>query len=115
MADAIRFVLRRNGYRAGKYTIGYQSCDDSTAQFGGADYFKCASNAKAYSQAADLTALIGPYNSYCTQVELPILNRASAGPLMMVGATTHVTPSASTAPACSASASSITSVATRGA
>jgi branched-chain amino acid transport system substrate-binding protein len=84
MADAIRFVLRRSGYRAGKYTIGYQSCDDSTAQFGGADYFKCATNAKAYSQAADLTALIGPYNSYCTQVELPILNRASAGSIPMI-------------------------------
>jgi hypothetical protein len=47
MADAIRFVLRRHGYRAGEYVVGYQSCDDSTAQSVGSDYFKCASNAKA--------------------------------------------------------------------
>ena len=98
MADAIRFVLRRNGYRAGKYTIGYQSCDDSTAQFGGADPFKCASNAKAYSQAADLTALIGPYNSYCTQVELPILNRASAGSVPMISPSNTDTALTRTAP-----------------
>jgi hypothetical protein len=56
MADAIRFVLRRNGYRPASTRSATKSCDDSTAQFGGADYFKCASNAKAYSQAADLTA-----------------------------------------------------------
>src|SRR5262249_50083943 len=40
---------------------------------------------------------------------------ASAGPCMIVGATTQRTPSASTLPACSASASSITSVETNGA
>lgn len=79
MADAIRFALRRRGYRAGKYVVGYQSCDDSTAQSVGADYFKCASNAKAYSQTAQLVGLIGPYNSYCAEIQLPILNRASSG------------------------------------
>ena len=84
MAHAIRFVLRRQGYRAGKYVVGYQSCDDSTAQSGSADYFKCASNAKAYAETAQLVGLIGPYNSYCTFVELPIANRASSGSLPMI-------------------------------
>src|SRR5262249_38215510 len=79
MADAIRFALRRHGYRAGKYVVGYQSCDDSTSQSGGADYFKCAANAKAYSRTVRLVALIGPYNSYCAHVELPILNGAASG------------------------------------
>ncbi len=34
MSDAITFVLRERGFRAGRYRIGYQSCDDSTAQTG---------------------------------------------------------------------------------
>ena len=37
MVEAIRLVLEQRGYRAGAYTIGYQSCDDSTAQGGGCD------------------------------------------------------------------------------
>jgi branched-chain amino acid transport system substrate-binding protein len=84
MAEAVRFALRRHGYRAGKYVVGYQSCDDSTAQSGGADYFKCASNAKAYSEAPLLVGLIGPYNSYCAEVQLPILNRASSGSVPII-------------------------------
>ena len=39
MVEAIRLVLERRHYRAGAYTIGYQSCDDSTAQGGGYDTF----------------------------------------------------------------------------
>ncbi|HET7745098.1 MAG TPA: protein kinase [Gaiellaceae bacterium] len=84
MAAAIRFVLRRHDFRAGKYTVGYQSCDDSTAQAGGATFFKCASNAKAYSQAAQLVALIGTYNSSCASTELPIVNRAPLGGVPMI-------------------------------
>ena len=34
MMEAIRFVLERRDFRAGQYTVGYQSCDDSTAQAG---------------------------------------------------------------------------------
>src|SRR4029453_153340 len=44
MVKAIRFVLERRGFRAGKYTVGYQSCDDSTAQAGGFDIYRCISN-----------------------------------------------------------------------
>jgi ABC-type branched-subunit amino acid transport system substrate-binding protein len=84
MADAIRFALRRHGYRVGEYVVGYQSCDDSTAQSVGSDYFKCASNAKAYSRTTQLVGLIGPYNSYCAEVQLPILNRASSGSVPVI-------------------------------
>ena len=34
MADAIRLVLQRRDFRAGSHTVGYRSCDDSTAQTG---------------------------------------------------------------------------------
>lgn len=84
LADAIRHVLERHEFRAGDYTVGYQSCDVSTAQAGLSDFFKCGSNAKAYAQAVDLIAVIGTYHSGCAQVQIPILNRAAGGPLAMI-------------------------------
>ena len=84
MTEAIRFVLARHGFRAGKFSVGYQSCDDSTAQSGNFDFFKCASNAKAFGQAAQLVTVIGPYNSDCAVVEIPITNRAGGGALPMI-------------------------------
>ena len=79
--DAIRTVLANHGFRAGKYTVGYRSCDDSTAQAGSFEPRRCAANANAYASADRLVAVIGPRNSGCAWVELPILNRAPGGPL----------------------------------
>jgi YVTN family beta-propeller protein len=81
---AIRHVLAAHEFKAGKFSVGYQSCDDSTAQAGRFDFFKCGSNAKAYAQAAEVVAVIGTYNSGCAQVQIPILNRAAGGPLAMI-------------------------------
>lgn len=88
IADAVRLVLAQHGFRAGKYTVGYQSCDDSTAQVGNFDFFKCGANAKAYAEAAQLVAVIGPYNSSCAQVEIPIASRATSGPVPMISPST---------------------------
>jgi branched-chain amino acid transport system substrate-binding protein len=82
-ADAIRFVLRQHGFRAGPHTVGYQSCDDSTAQTGGFDILKCASNAKAYAATTQVVGVIGPWNSPCAWAQIPIANRAE-GPLAMI-------------------------------
>jgi ABC-type branched-subunit amino acid transport system substrate-binding protein len=84
MADAIRLVLQQHDYQAGRFSVGYRSCDDSTAQTGNWENRRCAANANAYAAVDDLVALIGPYNSPCAQVEIPILNRARAGPLAII-------------------------------
>ena len=84
MADAVRFIVSQHGFKAGKYTVGYQSCDDSTAQTGASDYFKCASNAKAFAEHSSLVGIVGPYYSYCAEVEIPIVNRVSGGVLAMI-------------------------------
>src|SRR5205823_3482789 len=42
MTEAIQFQLRQLHYKAGKYVVGYQSCDDSTAQAGKWDSGKCS-------------------------------------------------------------------------
>jgi branched-chain amino acid transport system substrate-binding protein len=91
MADAIRFVLRRDAFRAGKHTVGYRSCDDSTAQPGDMEPRRCAANANAYARAKRLVAVIGPYNSNCASIEIPILNRAPGGPLALISPTNTYT------------------------
>jgi branched-chain amino acid transport system substrate-binding protein len=80
--DAIRFVLKERKFLAGPHTVGYQSCDDSTAQTG-FDFIKCASNAKAYAATARVVGVIGPFNSQCAWAQIPIANRAE-GPLAMI-------------------------------
>jgi DNA-binding SARP family transcriptional activator/ABC-type branched-subunit amino acid transport system substrate-binding protein/streptogramin lyase len=84
MADSIRFVLRRHGFRTGSYTVGYRSCDDSTAQAGSYADFKCISNARAYAAAEQVVGMIGPLNSPCAGLEIPITNRAPTDPLPMI-------------------------------
>ena len=34
MTRAIKFILNQHGWKAGKYSLAYQSCDDATAQAG---------------------------------------------------------------------------------
>jgi branched-chain amino acid transport system substrate-binding protein len=80
--DAIRFVLQKHQFRAGDHRVGYQSCDDSTAQTG-FDFIKCASNTKAYAATTRVVGVIGPWNSECAWAQIPIANRAD-GPLAMI-------------------------------
>jgi len=84
MADAIQSVIERHGFKAGKHSVGYASCDDSTSQSGSFELRRCAANANAYARAEELVAVIGPYSSGCAEVQIPSLNRAPGGPLGMV-------------------------------
>ena len=77
MTKAINFQLKSKGYKAGKYTVGYQSCDDSTAQAGKWDPAKCSANAQLYSRTREVIAVIGTFNSGCAEIEVPIANRVS--------------------------------------
>jgi ABC-type branched-subunit amino acid transport system substrate-binding protein/DNA-binding beta-propeller fold protein YncE len=90
LLEAIREVFRKRSYRAGRFRVGLQSCDASTAQSGVWEPRRCAANANAYGRAKGLVAVIGPYNSQCAQYQLAILNRAPGGPVPIVSpANTH--------------------------
>ena len=81
MTEAIRFVLEERNFRAGPYTVGYQSCDDSTAQAGDFDLYKCFSNAKAYARNLAVIGVIGAYNSICCRTwRSRLRTRLPAGP-----------------------------------
>ena len=91
MTRAIKFIFASHGWKAGKYTLAYQSCDDSTAQAGKWESSKCSANANAYAQNKSVIGVIGTFNSGCAEIEIPILNRAPDGPLGMVSpANTYV-------------------------
>jgi hypothetical protein len=83
MTEAIRFVFEQRDFKAGPYTLGYQSCDDSTAQAGGYDPYKSFSNAKAYARNLALLGVVGPFNSGCADVQIPTTNQAPGGGLAM--------------------------------
>jgi branched-chain amino acid transport system substrate-binding protein len=84
MADAIEFILKQRDWKAGDHKIGYQSCDDSTAQAGSWDSAKCSSNARSYANNQDVIGVVGTFNSGCAKLEIPVANRAPDGPLAMV-------------------------------
>ena len=80
MVDAIRFVLERRDFKAGRYSVGYRSCDDSTAQAGGTDVFRCFSNGAGYARTPDVLGVIGSFFSFCSGLQIPIANQAAGGP-----------------------------------
>jgi len=91
MSKAIAYILSQAGWKAGKTTLAYQSCDDSTAQAGKWDSGKCSTNANAYAADASVIGEIGTFNSGCAEIEIPINNRAPSGPLAQISpANTYV-------------------------
>jgi branched-chain amino acid transport system substrate-binding protein len=91
MTEAIKFILKQQDFKAGKYKIGYQSCDDATAQAGKWASEKCSANANAYAQNKSLIGVIGTFNSGCAEIIVPVLNRAPDGPVGMISpANTYV-------------------------
>ena len=84
MTKAIQFILAGAGWKAGKWSLGYQSCDDATAQAGKWDSAKCSANGNAYARNKDVIGVLGTFNSGCAEIIVPILNRAPGGPIGMI-------------------------------
>ena len=82
VVDAIELVLRQRDFRAGEFRVGFQSCDDTVG--GELDAGQCKRNAQAYVETSDVVGVIGPYNSGCAELQIPIVSRAAAGPLAML-------------------------------
>ena len=88
---AIRQLLTEAGWKAGDVNVGYQSCDDSTAQAGKWDPGKCSQNANSYAENQSLLAVIGTFNSGCAAIIIPVLNQAPGGGMAMLSpANTYV-------------------------
>ena len=84
LVGAITYVLRQHDFRAGEHRVGYQSCDDSTPQSGISDPRTCEANAKAFASEEQLVGVVGPFDSQCAEIMIPIANRASPGALTLI-------------------------------
>ncbi|MCY7301583.1 MAG: branched-chain amino acid ABC transporter substrate-binding protein [Thermoleophilia bacterium] len=89
--DAIRAQLKAINYKAGDYNIGFQACDDATAQAGKWDSGKCSQNANAYAANDKVIGIIGTFNSGCAGIIIPVVNQAPDGGIAMISpANTYV-------------------------
>src|SRR5829696_357264 len=84
MVGAIKLLLQEKSWKAGDTKVAFQDCDDSTAQAGKWDSGKCSQNASAYAQNESLVAVVGTFNSGCAAIEIPVLNQAPGGGLLIV-------------------------------
>lgn len=77
IVNAITLALEERDYQAGDVTIEYTSQDDATAQAGKWDEARCSENAQSAAQDEAIVGWIGPFNSGCAAVQIPILNEAN--------------------------------------
>jgi branched-chain amino acid transport system substrate-binding protein len=84
IVGATRYLLDQQGWKAGDHKIALQVCDDSTAQAAKWDPDKCSRNAHAYAQNASLVGVVGTFNSGCAAIEIPVMNQAPGGGLLLL-------------------------------
>ena len=80
----IQLYLDEHGNKAGNYNIKLKTYDDATAAKGAWDEAACAKNATDHVSNADEVAVMGTFNSGCAKIEVPVLNKDSTGPMLMV-------------------------------
>ncbi len=82
--NAIDLYLKSIGNKVGNYTIQLQKYDNSTAAAAQWDQAQCQANAQKHVQNKAEVAVMGTLNSGCAKIEVPVLNQAPDGPLLMV-------------------------------
>jgi branched-chain amino acid transport system substrate-binding protein len=82
--NAIDLYLKSIGNKVGNYTIQLQKYDNSTAAAAQWDQAQCQSNAQKHVQNKAEVAVMGTLNSGCAKIQVPVLNQAPDGPLLMV-------------------------------
>jgi branched-chain amino acid transport system substrate-binding protein len=72
-----KLALQQAGYKAGQWKINFVSLDDSTATSPtNYDLNVCQGNARKAATDPKAVYLVGPFNSGCAEVEIPITNQA---------------------------------------
>lgn len=71
-----KLALSQAGYKAGKWKVNFVSMNDATATSPtNYDLNVCQSNARKAATDPKAVLLIGPFNSGCAEVEIPITNQ----------------------------------------
>ena len=87
MVEAMTLALARRGYRAGRFRVGLQVCDDAQVRDNLFSDKACAANAGAFAADRSVIGVVGPYASGCAAFEIPILNAALGGAVAVVSPT----------------------------
>jgi branched-chain amino acid transport system substrate-binding protein len=82
--NAIDLYLKSIGNKVGNYTVQLQKYDNSTAAAAQWDQAQCQANAQKHVSNKNEIAVMGTLNSGCAKIEVPVLNQAPDGPLLMV-------------------------------
>jgi branched-chain amino acid transport system substrate-binding protein len=79
-----KLALKQAGYKAGQWKVNFISMDDSTATSPTAyDLNVCQSDARRAATDSKAVVVLGPFNSGCAEVEIPITNQAGLGQVSM--------------------------------
>jgi branched-chain amino acid transport system substrate-binding protein len=84
MNKAMAYALDQQNWKAGKFNIAFQACNDASAQLAKWDPTKCSANAHAYAGDSSLIGVVGTFNSGCAAIEIPVTNKAPGGGLQMI-------------------------------
>ena len=84
VAAATQLMMREHRFQAGRFPLGFQVCDATTAAQTAQGADRCQSNGRAYAADPSVIAVIGPFLSGCAAEQVPITNRAPHGPLAQV-------------------------------
>jgi len=76
LVNGEKLALDQAGGKAGQFNIKLVSLNDATAQAGEWDPGQCASDARKAVSDSSTILYIGEFNSGCSEVSIPILNRA---------------------------------------
>jgi branched-chain amino acid transport system substrate-binding protein len=76
LVNGEKLALDQAGDKAGQFNIKFTSLNDATAQAGEWDPGQCASDARKAASDSNTILYIGEFNSGCSEVTIPILNRA---------------------------------------
>ena len=82
--NAMNLYLDQINHKVGNYTVNLKKYDDSTAAKGAWDDATCKANASAHVANATEVAVMGTFNSGCAKLEVPVLNQAPDGPMLMI-------------------------------
>ena len=81
---AVKLVLRERGWKAGRFAVALQVCDEADAKTGVASPPKCERNARAIATNRSVVAVLGPYFSTCGEAMIAALNEAPSGPVPII-------------------------------
>jgi branched-chain amino acid transport system substrate-binding protein len=84
---AMNLYLDQVGRRAGPYPVELVRYDNAPPPHANWDETECVRNANAHIANRQEVAVIGTRSSVCAKAQVPILNRAPGGPMLMVSHT----------------------------